>query len=299
MPKTLSNHNIFGDLTTLSLEDSRQKWTVAWGLEPHARITDIFSQKSDPYEIKSGMECCFQLLEKTAKDAKYGGVDFFADEFIRIIRENIEKAGQFFLFCTSKIQDDPHQSETFADGGKGACLEFSSDFPAWIEGIPPEDDGISSNGLTPTFSVSYDNDGLVAYVSPFIQFCVQKLDEGLAAAKPDKKEAMLFLQSMTVLLAAHLISHCTSYKPESFSKENEMRTLRVLPYNRKAKNIKTKKSENGDKVYVECAMDKKMLKAVWLGPKTSDEAEARLKKILSENGWEATKIIRSGHSSKF
>ena len=39
MRKTLSDHNIIGNLTSLSLPDLRARWAEIWGIEPHGRIS--------------------------------------------------------------------------------------------------------------------------------------------------------------------------------------------------------------------------------------------------------------------
>lgn len=51
MPKIKLNHNIIGNLTSLSLEDLRQKWSIAWGQEPHPRIGRTMLLKSLEYKI--------------------------------------------------------------------------------------------------------------------------------------------------------------------------------------------------------------------------------------------------------
>lgn len=51
MPKTQLNHNIIGNLTSLSLNDLRQKWAVVWGREPHSRIGRTMLLKSLEYKI--------------------------------------------------------------------------------------------------------------------------------------------------------------------------------------------------------------------------------------------------------
>ncbi len=51
MPKTQLNHNIIGNLTSLSLEDLRQKWATAWGQQPHPRIGRTMLLKSLEYKI--------------------------------------------------------------------------------------------------------------------------------------------------------------------------------------------------------------------------------------------------------
>lgn len=39
MQKTQSDHNIIGNLTSLSLLDLRARWAEMWGMEPHGRIS--------------------------------------------------------------------------------------------------------------------------------------------------------------------------------------------------------------------------------------------------------------------
>ncbi|MCE7887403.1 MAG: DUF2924 domain-containing protein [Alphaproteobacteria bacterium PRO2] len=51
MPKTQLNHKIIGNLTSLSLEDLRQKWAITWGQQPHARIGRTMLLKSLEYKI--------------------------------------------------------------------------------------------------------------------------------------------------------------------------------------------------------------------------------------------------------
>lgn len=51
MPKNQLSHNIIGNLTSLSLDHLRQKWTTAWGREPHARIGRTMLIKSLEYKI--------------------------------------------------------------------------------------------------------------------------------------------------------------------------------------------------------------------------------------------------------
>lgn len=46
MRKTNLDHNIISHLTNLSLEELRQEWASAWGLDPHARIGRSMLEKS-------------------------------------------------------------------------------------------------------------------------------------------------------------------------------------------------------------------------------------------------------------
>lgn len=50
MQKTTLNHNVTSRLTNLSIEDLRQKWAAAWGLQPHAWIGRSMLEKSLAYK---------------------------------------------------------------------------------------------------------------------------------------------------------------------------------------------------------------------------------------------------------
>ena len=52
MPKSQLDHNIIGNLTSLSLEDLRQKWTDAWDVAPHTRIGRTMLLESLAYKIR-------------------------------------------------------------------------------------------------------------------------------------------------------------------------------------------------------------------------------------------------------
>lgn len=51
MPKTQLSPDITSNLTSLSLDDLRQKWSLAWGREPHSRIGRTMLLKSLEYKI--------------------------------------------------------------------------------------------------------------------------------------------------------------------------------------------------------------------------------------------------------
>lgn len=51
MLKTQLSPDITGNLTSLSLDDLRQKWSLAWGLEPHPRIGRTMLLKSLEHKI--------------------------------------------------------------------------------------------------------------------------------------------------------------------------------------------------------------------------------------------------------
>jgi Protein of unknown function (DUF2924) len=51
MPKTQLNPDITSNLTSLSLNYLRQKWSLAWGREPHSRIGRTMLLKSLEYKI--------------------------------------------------------------------------------------------------------------------------------------------------------------------------------------------------------------------------------------------------------
>lgn len=50
MEKTILDHNVIGHLTSLSIEELRQEWASAWGLQPHARIGRSMLEKSLAYK---------------------------------------------------------------------------------------------------------------------------------------------------------------------------------------------------------------------------------------------------------
>ncbi len=50
MRKTNTDHNIIGHLKNLSIEELRQEWASAWGLQPHARIGRSMLEKSLAYK---------------------------------------------------------------------------------------------------------------------------------------------------------------------------------------------------------------------------------------------------------
>ena len=75
MPKTQLSHNIIGNLTSLSLGDLRQKWSAAWGREPHPRIGRTMLLKSLEYKVLEQETCALvseqrQRLEQLIKSYK-------------------------------------------------------------------------------------------------------------------------------------------------------------------------------------------------------------------------------------
>lgn len=50
MRKTILDHNLIYHLTNLSIEELRQEWASAWGLQPHARIGRSMLEKSLAYK---------------------------------------------------------------------------------------------------------------------------------------------------------------------------------------------------------------------------------------------------------
>lgn len=256
-------------------------------------FTNIFTQKSDPFEIRSGMDICYQLLDDHLPKVTYSGAKIFIEKFKKILQDNIEQSGQFFLFCTSRIEDDPHQWIEFADDGKGICLEFTPEFAKNFSNTKEDDDGCCSNGSSPVFEVYYDDKKLRDALSPIIQTCMDSVDKGLKAANPDKNEGWLFLRLITVLLAVNCLPHCTEYKPTKFSKENEIRFLRIVRADRTPRYLRTKKIGDETRVFLELPLQKGDLKAIWLGPQTPATMQTWLKEKLSENGWDAVEIKQS------
>ncbi len=256
-------------------------------------FTNIFTQKSDPFEIRSGMNICYQLLDEMLPKATYSGEKVFIEKFKKILQDNIEQSAQFFLFCTSRIADDPHQWIEFADDGKGICLEFSPEFAKNFSDTQENDDGCCSNGLSPIFEVYYDDKKICDALSPVIESCINCIGKGLKAADPDKNEGWLFLRLMTTLLAVNCIPHCTEYKPAKFSKENEIRFLRIVRADRTPRYLRTKKIGDETRVFLELPFLKEDLKAIWLGPQTPTTMQGLLKEKLLEIGWNDIEIKQS------
>lgn len=253
-------------------------------------FTNIFTQKNDPFEIKSGMEICYQLLDKAISQTTYSGTELFIEKFKKTLQDNIEQSAQFFLFCTSSVEDDPYQWVNFADNGRGVCLEFSPDFAKNFSDTPKNDDCCCSNGLSSVFNVYYDEEELREVLNQIISSCLENLDNGLKDAFPNKDEGWLFLRCMTVLLATNCIPHCTEYKPKKFSKENEVRFLRIVPADRTPRYLRTQKIDNEPKIFIELPLEEKNLKTIWLGPQAPKKIKSWLEEELNRIGWTKVSI---------
>ncbi len=253
-------------------------------------FTNIFTQKSDPFEIRSGVDICYQLLDEHSSKVMHPGAKFFIEKFKKILQVNIEQSGQFFLFCASGLQDDPHLWMEFADNGEGVCLEFASGFSENFTDTLENDDGCFSNGTSPVFEVFYDDEVLRCVLRPIIEKCMDCVNRGLEAANPNKDEGWLFLREMSTLLASNCLPHCTEYKPEKFSKEKETRFLRIIRADRTPRYLPTKKIGGEAKVPLVLPLQEKDLKAIWLGPLAPVTMQAWLKKILLENNWNSVEI---------
>ena len=131
------------------------------------RFTNIFTQDKDPYEIKSGMEICYQLLDESIPVNRFKGTRLCIEKFKKALHNDIEASGQFFLFCASLVQDDPHQWIHFGDSGKGVCLEFSPQFGEKLQSIEEGNNGISSNGRTSVSEVFYSEPDFIRFFYAF------------------------------------------------------------------------------------------------------------------------------------
>lgn len=226
-----------------------------------------------------------QALTDAAEKATFSGTKLFVEKFIQTLKDNIQKSGQFFLFCVSKISDDPHQWAEFAEGARGICLEFSPNFAEEFSDIKEDDDGCCSNGNSPVFDVYYEEKRLCSCLQEIISECIKQVEAGLKATDPDKKEGLLFLQCMTVALAVWCVSYCTEYKPDKFSKENEIRFLRVVRADRTARNLRTRQAGNETRTYVDFPLCKNAIKTIWIGPLAPEGTKERIQKILDAKQW--------------
>lgn len=199
------------------------------------RFTNIFTQDKDPYEIKSGMENCYQLLDESISRSRFTGTRLCVEKFKKTLQSNnIEDSAQYFLFCASLRKNDPHQWIHFGDGGRGVCLEFSSQFGTRIQTTKTEDNGISSNGITFVSKVFYSDEGLRHKLKLKIDAFISQVDNGLNKSKPDVNEGLEFMKCMSVLLTANCIIDCINYKPKEFEREKEVRFVRMIRADRTA-----------------------------------------------------------------
>lgn len=257
------------------------------------RFTNIFTQDKDPYEIKSGMEICYQLLDESIPKSRFKGTRLCIEKFKKTLQNNIEDSGQYFLFCASLVKDDPHQWVHFGDNGKGVCLEFFPQFGEEIQETKAEDNGISSNGVTSVSKVFYSEDCLREKLQSIIRKFITHLELGLELSKPDKNKGLEFMKCMSVLLAANCIIDCINYKPKKFEKENEVRFLRIISAFRTANYLRTKKINGDVKVYLELPLKEDYLKTIWLGPLVDEKWKDCLKAKLTAIGFKDTGIERS------
>lgn len=257
------------------------------------RFTNIFTQDKDPYEIRSGMEICYQLLDESISKSRFTGTRLFVEKFKKTLQSNIEDSGQYFLFCTSLIKDDPHQWVHFGDNGKGVCLEFSPQFGDEIQETKAVDNGISSNGSTPVSEVFYSEDCLRQKLQSIIRKFITHLELGLELSNPDKNEGLEFMECMSVLLTASCIIDCINYKPKKFEKEKEVRFLRIISAFRTANYLRTKKINGNVKVYLELPLKEDYLKAIWLGPLVDEKWKDCLEAKLAVSGFSSIKIKKS------
>jgi len=256
-------------------------------------LTNIFTQKNDPFEIRSGLEIFYQELTSLVEEAEFSGTRFFADMLIEMLKKHIEGAGHFFLFCASKIKDDPHQWATFGVGGKGVCLEFSNVFSKSFSDVPDGDDGEYSNGQSLVSDVYYDDKHFRKELITLLDDCIKAVEKGLKDTNPDEKDALLFLRYMSVEIITHIIPYCVRYKPEKFSKENETRFLRVVRKDRMPRGRKEHRHGENVKFYVEHPLAKEDLAVVWVGPLMPAETAEKLKENLMKEGWTSTKVKKS------
>jgi len=166
------------------------------------RFGELLRQEKDPYEFHSGAKIFEEEIDAVTLARGMAGKKGCLElcKVASALKNNIGEIGKFFLFYTSKEEDDPYMWLHFADNGKGVCLEIDQNWS-----ISGEERAVPD----------HERMGDVIY-------CEKTLRKKLNQRITNFVECGKYADRLTEF-ASEIICDCLEYKPKTFEQEKEYR----------------------------------------------------------------------------
>jgi hypothetical protein len=252
-------------------------------------FTSIYHM-DDKEELTFGFNISRSLLQAAA-DKGDRVTRLFCEELVD--EEELKKIKALFEFYSISfgLRDDPQQSESYGDKGRGIALGLAAEFfhPAPIE----DPKNLKPEAIIYFGKVVYGDQAARARHSIVIDAAIDIIGQAhTEGGIRNGQDAMMFFRHMAAEMTVEILWNCVTSKDQNWSHQNEMRLLALN--NLKKPHLPIYNADIRPRLELPQPQLKKSIVEVMVGPNADAAAEERVRQFLDSHGLSHVPIRRAG-----